>query len=201
MKQIFLSAFISFLTTVLVAQQNPQHLAIGSPIPMADTKMKSVNGKEYSINDMMKNNGVLVMFSCNTCPVVIKYQLRTLEAIRDAEKNGYGVILINSNEDSRNGDDSYTAMQQYAKKQQYNVPYVVDNNSAAANAFGANRTPETFLFNSKAQLIYHGAIDDNQDVSVAKRKHLSTAINEAMKGKEVSVNNTRSVGCAIKRKS
>jgi thioredoxin-related protein len=200
MKHLLLIAFIAFSTTALVAQDDFQPLAIGSSIPKADVKMKSVNGSQYAIKDMMDKNGVLVMFSCNTCPYVKKYQSRTLEAIKEAKQKGFGVLIINSNEDERDGGDSYTAMQQYAKSQNYDVPYVVDVNSAVANAFGATRTPETFLFNAKGQLIYHGAIDDNQDASEAKRKHLSTAINESISGKDVSVNNTRSVGCAIKRK-
>jgi hypothetical protein len=124
-----------------------------------------------------------------------------LEAIEEAKKNGFGVIIVNSNEDYRSGEDSYTAMQQYAKAQNYKVPYVVDDNSVVANAFGATRTPETFLFNAQGKLVYHGAIDDNQDASQAKRKHLASAISEAISGKDVTVNKTRSVGCSIKRKA
>jgi thioredoxin-related protein len=205
MKHLLLICLIAFSVTSSCGQQASQAfepLAIGSSIPMADAKMKSVNGKEYSIKDMMNKNGVLVMFSCNTCPYVVKYQGRTLEAIKEAKQNGFGVIIINSNEDYRSGDDSYTAMQQYAKAQNYSdVPYVVDVNSSVANVFGATRTPETFLFNAKGQLVYHGALDDNQDASQAKRKHLSAAISESISGKDVSVNNTRSVGCSIKRKA
>jgi thioredoxin-related protein len=205
MKHILLVAFTAFTVSSSCGQQASQAfepLAIGASIPMADTKMKSVSGKEYSIKDMMSKNGVLVMFSCNTCPYVVKYQGRTLEAIKEAKDNGFGVIIINSNEDYRDGDDSYSAMQAYAKAQNYkDVPYVVDVNSSVANAFGATRTPETFLFNTKGQLVYHGALDDNQDASQAKRKHLATAISETIAGKSVSVNNTRSVGCSIKRKA
>jgi thiol-disulfide isomerase/thioredoxin len=169
---------------------------------MAEVKMKSVNGSEYDIKSLKTDKGVLVMFSCNTCPVVVKYQSRTLEAIQEAKAKGFGVIIINSNEDYRDDDDSYTEMQDYAKAQNYqDVPYVVDVNSAVANAFGASRTPETFLFNAEGKLVYHGAMDDNQDASKAKRKHLSSAINELVSGKEVSVNSTLSVGCSIKRKA
>lgn len=201
MKRILLVTFLVVSATNIFAQQAFQSLAIGSSIPMAEVKMKSIDGKNYSIKDLMKKNGVMVMFSCNTCPIVVKYQSRTLEAIAEAKKNGFGVILINSNEDYRGGDDSYSAMQAYAKRQGYDVPYVVDDNSAVADAFGATRTPETFLFNTKGQLIYHGAMDDNQEAAQATRKHLATAISEAVNGKEVSVSKTRSVGCSIKRKA
>lgn len=202
MKLFFLLFFYAFIS-ISSFSQSPYHaLAIGSSIPVPAVKLKSVNGKEYAIKDLMKSNGLLVMFSCNTCPYVVKYQGRTREIIKKAQEKDIGVILINANEGNRDSEDSYFAMQQYAKAQHYkDVPYVVDVNSAVANAFGATRTPETFLFNAKGQLIYHGAIDDNQDASQAKRKHLAIAIGEAVTGKDISINNTRSVGCAIKRKA
>jgi thioredoxin-related protein len=184
-----------------IFSQNIQPLAIGSSIPMGDAKMKSVNGTEYSIKDVAKKNGLLVMFSCNTCPVVKKYQARTLQAVKEAQQNGFGVIIINSNETQRNNEDSYSAMQAYAKGQNYTVPYVVDNNSDLANAFGATRTPECFLFNSSGKLVYHGAIDNNQEASAATRNHLIEAVNETASGKEVTVKESRSVGCSIKRPS
>jgi peroxiredoxin len=181
--------------------QNIQSIAIGSAVPMASTKLKSTDGKEVSIKDVMGRKGVLVMFSCNTCPVVVKYQGRTLESLKAARQNGFGVILINSNEGGRSDGDSYTAMQRYAKEQSYgDIPYVVDENAAVADAFGAARTPESFLFNAKGELVYHGAIDDNMEASQAANKYLVNAITETVSGKTVTVTNTRSVGCGIKRK-
>ena len=199
MKKLLFSGLVALFASAAIAQDF-KPLPTGSTIPMADTKMKAVNGSEVSIKDVAKKNGVLVMFSCNTCPVVKKYQSRALEAIKHAEENGIGVIVINSNEANRSSDDSYNAMQQYAKDQQYKqVPYVVDEKSALANAFGATRTPESFLFNAKGELVYHGAIDDNQEAANAQRKHLVTAITEVKSGKDVAVKETRSVGCGIKR--
>ena len=49
-------------------------------------------------------NGLLVMFSCNTCPYVVKNQSRTREIMEYAKKNGLGVIIINSNEDIPQGE-------------------------------------------------------------------------------------------------
>jgi len=96
MKRIIFLVVLALSANTLFAQQSFQALAIGSSVPMAEVKMKSIDGKEYSIKDLVKKNGVMVMFSCNTCPVVVKYQSRTLEAINEAKKNGFGVILINS---------------------------------------------------------------------------------------------------------
>ena len=101
---------------------------------------------------------------------------------------------------TRSGDDSYAAMQEYAKTQGYKWHYVVDEGSALADAFGANRTPETFLFNSQGKLVYHGAIDDNPtNAGAVSRTHLKEAINEMISGKDVSVKTSNSVGCTIKR--
>jgi peroxiredoxin len=175
-------------------------LSIGDTLPKADVKMKDTNGKMVSIKDAMGAKGVLVMFSCNTCPYVIKNQDRTV-AINDyAKKMNVGVIVLNSNEAYRGGEDSYTAMQSYAKDQKYKWSYAVDENHQVADAFGANRTPEVFLFDKNQKLVYHGAIDDNPtDGSAVKRHHLKEAINELVAGKDISVKESRSVGCTIKR--
>ena len=184
----------------LAAFTSITELPIGSEMPKADVKMKDVSGKEVSLKDAKKKNGLLVMFSCNTCPYVVKSQQRTVEISNYALKNDIGVILINSNEGSRNSDDSFAAMQAYAKDQGYKWFYTVDEKSVLADAFGAKRTPETFLFNKDGKLVYHGAIDDNpSNAGAVSRKHLKEAIDETVSGKDVTITTSRSVGCTIKR--
>jgi thioredoxin-related protein len=176
-------------------------LPIGSTMPKSDVKLKDVSGKEVSIKEVKKENGVLVMFSCNTCPYVIKNQQRTIDIAKYAETKNVGIIILNSNEAQRSDDDSYDAMKAYAKEQGYKWHYAVDKNNELADAFGANRTPECFLFDKNLKLVYHGAIDDNPtDPDNVKRHHLQEAINEMVAGKEVSYKESRSVGCGIKRK-
>lgn len=175
-------------------------LPIGAEMPKATVKMKDVSGKEVSIKDVVKKNGVLVMFSCNTCPYVVKNENRTIGMGDYALKMDIGVILLNSNEGQRNGDDSFEDMKKYAAEKKYNWSYVVDKNSEIADAFGANRTPECFLFDKNLKLVYHGAIDDSpSDVSAVTRQHLRQAITELNAGKEISVKESKSVGCSIKR--
>ena len=195
LKLLFISLFGLFANDIT-------SLSIGSSIPLANQKMTDVSGKEVSIKSAMHENGVLVMFSCNTCPYVIRNQQRTKEINQYALDNKIGVIVINSNETQRNDVDSYEAMKNYATQQQYKWYYAVDKNSTVANAFGATRTPEVYLFNKKGILVYKGAIDDNpSDASNVKRQHLKTAIDEMLQGKNVSVTESKSVGCGIKRVS
>jgi len=175
-------------------------LPIGASMPKADVKMKDVTGKEVTLKDAVKENGLLVMFTCNTCPYVIKNQGRTKEICQYASSKGLGVMLLNSNEAQRQGDDSFDEMKAYAKDQNYGWFYAVDQNNVLADAFGASRTPECFLFDKSGKLVYHGAIDDNPgDNSRVSRKHLQQAIDESLSGKEVSIKTSRSVGCNIKR--
>ena len=201
MKKIFfpIAAVVAFAS---LAFTFGDPLPIGSTMPMSDLKLKDISGKDISIKEVKKEHGVLVMFSCNTCPFVIKNQQRTIAAGEYAKKNNIGFIVLNSNEAQRSSDDSYDAMKTYAKQQKYDWSYVVDKNNAVADAFGANRTPECYLFDKNLKLVYHGAIDDNpSDPSNVTRNHLEQAINEMVAGKEVTVKESRSVGCTIKRKS
>jgi thioredoxin-related protein len=175
-------------------------LPIGASLPKADLKMKDITGKEVSMQDAKKKNGLLVMFSCNTCPWVIKNQSRTNEIAAYALSRDIGVILLNSNEGQRDEADSFDKMKQYAKNQNYNWYYTIDAGSVLANEFGASRTPECFLFNAEGKHVYHGAIDDNPgNAGAVNRKHLQVAMDEILAGKPVSVKESRSMGCAIKR--
>ena len=203
MKKIIYSAVPLALIASLFINTIGEPLPIGASLPNATQKMKSTNGKEVSFKDVMGKNGLLVMFSCNTCPIVKKYETRIIESSKFALENNFGVIILNPNEAYRDNGDSYTDMIEYAKTQGFNWNYVLDNKSEMADVFGATRTPEVFLFdnvNNKSSLVYHGAIDDNQNgADGVTRMHLHIAMKELMDGKEISTKNTRSVGCTIKR--
>ncbi|MEO5984454.1 MAG: redoxin domain-containing protein [Ferruginibacter sp.] len=193
---IFCAAILISNSSFLISDILP----IGSSMPKADVKMKDVSGKDILIKDVVKDNGILVMFSCNTCPYVIKNQIRTVAVSAYAQKMKVGVIILNSNEAYRSGEDSFEEMKAYAKKQKYKWNYVVDKNHQVADAFGAKRTPECFLFDKNLKLVYHGAIDDNpSDADAVKEQHLKNAIDLLTAGKEVIMKETKSVGCSIKR--
>lgn len=192
--------FAALLGSLAFTVASTDPITIGADLPKADVKMQDVSGKMTSIKDAAKANGVLVMFSCNTCPYVLKNQDRTVEIAAYALQKDLGVIVLNSNEAYRTKDDSFDAMKAYAKDQKYKWSYVVDKNHEIADAFGANRTPEVFIFDKNMKLVYHGAIDDNpSDATAVKRSHLKMAINELTEGKDISVKESKSVGCSIKR--
>jgi thioredoxin-related protein len=177
-------------------------IEIGTVMPKSDVKLYDVvSGTEISLNDKKGKNGMLVMFSCNTCPFVIANEARIKSAQAEAVQLNIGMVIINSNEAYRDGDDSKDAMKSYAAAQKYTVPYLADNNDELANAYGATRTPETFLFDKDGKLVYRGAIDDSpRDESAVKTKYLSEAMTALAAGKEIVTKTTVSAGCGIKRK-
>lgn len=199
MKKIILFSFMAFFAGQIIAQNN-ESLAVGKEAPLMNHKIQDISEKPVSIKSAMGENGILIMFSCNTCPYVVKNEERTKVIAAFAKKNKVGVLLVNSNEAKRDDDDSFQAMQAYAKKMGYTFYYAEDAKSVLANAFGATRTPEVFLINSKGIAVYKGAIDDNPSDAVnVKREHLKLAITEMVSGKEITVKESRSVGCTIKR--
>lgn len=203
MKKIKLLALgLMVSATTVFAQNNIKSIEIGTAIPMANQSMKSVTGKDVTLSGSKTDKGLIVMFSCNTCPYVVKSQARTKEVMAYAKAKGLGMVIVNSNEAKRSDDDSYKAMEKYAKKQGYNVPYVVDDNSAMANTFGATRTPEVFLFDASGKLVYKGAMEDNPtNPSESQNLFLKDAIDNMLSGNTIDPNSTKSIGCTIKRAS
>ena len=204
-------------TTLIAVTAFIASIAFGSGTTYAQSKMEpgaslpvvkqalhnaSGNGADITLEKAAGKNGLLVMFSCNTCPFVVKNQSVTRQTINEAFTHDVGVIVINSNEAKRGDDDSYAAMKQYANRQQYSVPYVVDDNSAIADLFGANHTPEVFLFDSHNKLVYKGAMNDNPgDPNSYKTMYVTEAINAMIAGKKPNPQTTKSIGCSIKRKA
>ena len=175
-------------------------IEIKDEMPNMDYEMKSVNGISYSLNNLKEKNGIIILFTCNTCPFVVKWEDRYKLLEELAKKNNIGLVYINSNYKKRDGDDSYEEMKKHAKKMNYRFPYLVDEKSKLANSFGAKTTPHIFMFNSNLQLAYKGAIDDNyEDINKVKEFYLEDAIQQLVKGKRIKVSETKPVGCSIKR--
>lgn len=175
-------------------------LALGARIPNADLNLTTYDGRSTSLQQAKTDKGLIVMFSCNTCPYVVKAQGRTREAITQAEYMGIGMVIINSNEAQREEEDAPARMREYAEVNQYTVPYIVDAGSKMADAFGATRTPEVFLFNGKGKLVYKGAMEDNPaDPVQSRHSYLVEGMRNMLAGKSIDPSETKSIGCSIKR--
>ena len=183
-----------------MAQKNSP-LEIGATIPNPEDLMINVSDEKMSLINNFNENGLLVVFSCNTCTFVIMWEDRYRQIEKMCQTNNVGMVYINSNEAKRDGDDSLEAMKNHAKTMGYTFPYLIDQNSVLANAFGAKTTPHVFLFNKNKKLVYKGAIDDNyRDISQVNETYLLDAIEQMVKGVDILTKKTNAKGCSIKRK-
>ena len=175
-------------------------IEINSEMPNIDDKLQSVNGYSYSLGSISEKNGLIVIFTSNTCPFVIKWEDRYTIVEELAKKNNLGLAYINSNYKKRDGDDSFEKMKEHAKKYNYRASYLLDTESKLANSFGAKTTPHIFMFNREHQLVYKGAIDDNyEDINKVKEFYLKDAMEQLANGKKIKISVTDPVGCSIKR--
>lgn len=189
------------------AESEKEVLALGAEAPKADYEMTDVSGEKIKLKDVARKNGLLVIFSCNTCPFVIGngkksegWEGRYPELYSMAEKSGIGMVLVNSNEAKRDKGDGMEDMQKRYEEQGLKGYYVLDENHVLADAFGALTTPHVFLFDEEMKLIYKGAIDDSVDSSEdVKEPYLKDAIKAHIEGKKIDPNSTRQLGCSIKR--
>jgi thioredoxin-related protein len=193
--------FLASLTLISVAQFPV--IAIGDKLPVSTEKLKNATDDVLvELKSLKSENGLLVIFSCNTCPFVVAWEDRYPVVNKIAKENKIGFVLINSNYMKRSGDDSWEAMKSHSKAKNYLWPYLLDDESKVANAFGAQTTPHVFLFDKNLSLVYKGAIDDNhKDASQVKDFYLKDALLSLGAGKDIALKETRNLGCGIKRKT
>lgn len=192
---------ILMVAAFIPAMANSGTIGIGGKATLTDVKMLDVSGEKVSLADVAKENGLLVMFSSNTCPFVIQWESRYNDLKKWADQHKVGMIVLNSNYQNRNGVDSYSEMKKRAGEQGYNFHYVVDEDSRIANSYGGQTTPHVFLFDKNMELVYKGAIDDNyKSAGEVKQAYAKDAISSLAKGEKVAVAETKPVGCSIKRK-
>ena len=98
---------ITLATLLISFNLQAKELDLGSKIPLEDIKMLDISGKKISLDDVKGENGLLVIFSCNTCPWVIKWEDRYVELAEKYKPKGIGVIAINSNETTFKSSDRF----------------------------------------------------------------------------------------------
>ena len=198
--------FASVLFAALFGFSNPSsdssNFSLGDKAPLSDYEMKDVaSGDMVSLSEIAGENGLLVIFSCNTCPFVLAWDDQYPKLGKMTAENGIGMVLVNSNEAKRKGDDSMKAMQEHYRKAGYNTPYVIDKSHKLADAFGAQTTPHVYLFNSNMELVYRGSINDKFEErdKTAKSFYLEDALRNMLKDETINPADTREIGCSIKR--
>ncbi len=207
MKKIIFSFIAVIFVSQLFAQMDETYeLKIGSDAPLTEYPLQNLEGEQVTLNSLVKKNGIIVVFSCNTCPFVVGsdkfagWEKTYNELAEFAEKNEIAFVLVNSNQAKRDDEDSFEAMRIHSEEQAYTMPYLMDDNSTFANAFTAKTTPHVFMMDGTMKVMYKGSIDNTWD---SKRKvdipYLKQAITQMVNGDDISFPETAPKGCSIKR--
>ena len=175
-------------------------LELGAAIPPSVTaiQLPVAGGQPISLGQARRDKGLLVVFTCNSCPYARAWEKRLVALGNENAKRSLGVVFVNSNAVPP-ADESIEAMTRRVEERGHEFPYAQDSTGAVARAFGAARTPEAFLFDAAGALVYHGTVDDNaQDETQVTAYWLKDALAAVTTGQPVPVTETKALGCAIK---
>ncbi|WP_324214770.1 thioredoxin family protein [Flavobacterium sp.] len=195
-----IALIVVFFTTLFTS--NPPVASGYKPGDKAtDFKLKSVDGKMYSMSDYKNAKGFIVVFTCNHCPFAVKYEDRIIDLAKKYEPKGYILLAINPNDPEAQPADSYDLMKVRAKEKGFTFPYLFDDGQKIYPQYGATKTPHVFLLDKNLIVKYIGAIDDNvEDASAVKEKYLENAIAALDRNQTPSPETTKAIGCSIKTK-
>lgn len=178
-----------------------QKIALGSTAP-SFTLLDTTSGQQKSLSELQGKNGTVILFICNHCPYVIHVNA-TLVAMANAyQKQGIHFVAISSNDVENYPQDTPEMMTTVAKKEQYPFPYLYDETQSVAKAYGAECTPDIFLYDSDLKLYYHGQLDDSRPGNniESKGSDIKVALNNLLENKSAPEIQKPSIGCNIKWK-
>lgn len=162
-------------------------LQIGDKLP--EFNLIGYDDAKHSNYEYADKYALAVVFTCNSSAISQAYSQRLIKLFARYEDDNLGIIGINSNDESQSPDDSLEKMKLAAyhfKLNEIHFMYLKDADQEVAQKFGATHNPEVFLFNSKRELVYKGAIDDNwESENGVTTAYLEEAIEEALDGMDI----------------
>ncbi|MBW2713565.1 MAG: thioredoxin family protein [Deltaproteobacteria bacterium] len=173
-------------------------LELRSPAPAF--RLPDTRGEMVSLDDYVGAPAYLVVFICNHCPYVIHIRGGLSRFYRDYANAGLGMVAINANDVATHPQDGPEQMAVEAQRSGYEFPYLYDETQEVAKAYQAACTPDFFLFDAEARLVYRGQFDDSRpgnDIPVTGEA-LRSALDAVLEGKPVDVQQKASLGCNIK---
>ncbi len=171
-------------------------LNIGDPAP-AWSDLEGVDGQRHALADLKDKDLVVVVFTCNSCPVATDYEDRILAFSKQfaGPKGRVGLVAINVN---KVAEDLPPKMKERAEAKGFDFPYLYDESQKIGKAFGAAFTPEFFLLDKQRKVIYMGGMDDNSDPAVVKHHYLTAAVEAALAGRPIETTETTAIGCRVR---
>ncbi len=185
---------LAALTAILAAGANAADLTIGRPAPDF-TDIVGIDDKPHGLADYADARLVVVVFTCNHCPVAVAYEERLVALQKDYGPKGVQLVAVNVNNMPA---DRLDEMKKRAKEKGFNFPYLYDSSQKIGHDYGAKVTPHVFVLDGKRKIAYMGAIDDNMSAGKVKKHHLRDALDALLAGKKPSETIIKQFGCSIK---
>jgi len=206
-KNILFVVSLVLMTSLAIAgfssgeSTNNAGLTIGDTA--AEINLLNVDGNMVSYDDYPDAEGFIVIFTCNTCPYAVASEDRIIALDAEFKDQGYPVIAINPNNPAVQPDDTFELMQAKAEEKGFTFPYLYDKTNTVYAQYGATKTPHVYLLENTDDgrvVRYIGAIDDNvRSASAVKERFLANAVYELLDGKEVTLKETKAIGCSVKQ--
>ncbi|MHC4509104.1 MAG: redoxin domain-containing protein [Planctomycetota bacterium] len=188
------------------APQEVKTLEIRARAP--DFNLPGVDGKRYTLADFRNADILVIVFTCNHCPTAQAYEERIKKLAADYRDRRVALVAISPNDPRAvrldelgysDMSDSFEEMKIRARDMEYNFPYLYDgDDQRVSRSYGPARTPHVFIFDKRRELRYIGRIDDSEKPERVKSQDARNAIEALLKGKEVPVERTGTIGCSIK---
>jgi thiol-disulfide isomerase/thioredoxin len=182
------------LAAVLAASTSYAKVKVGDPAP-AWSSLVGVDGKDHSLGEFGKSKALVIVFTCNHCPVAKAYEDRLIELQKDYGPKGVQVIAINVNNIAA---DRLDKMKERAAEKGFNFPYLYDSTQVSGHDYGARVTPHAFVLNKSRKIVYAGAIDDSQALDGVKARYVRDALDAVLAGRKPPKAETKAFGCGIK---
>ena len=161
-----------------------------------------VTGKPVSRDDAAGPAGLLAMFICRHCPFVKHVQNEIASLGHDYAGRGVGIVAISANDEFGFPEDRSEKLAEMSKELGFAFPYLFDGSQEVARAYGAQCTPDFFLYDADRRLVYRGQLDDSRpgsDIPVTGAD-LRAALDALIAGIPIAQDQRASIGCNIKWK-
>jgi peroxiredoxin len=171
-------------------------LSIGDPAP-AWKDLPGVDGKRHSMADLQDREIVVVVFTCNSCPIASDYEDRIIAFAKKYCGPGQKAALVAINVNTVE-EDLLPRMKERATAKHFPYPYLFDESQKMGKAYGALFTPEFFVLDKDRKVAYMGAFDDNVEPTKIKHAYLEPAVESILKGGKANPAETQASGCLIR---
>ena len=166
-----------------------------------DFKLKSINNKVITLNDIKGEKATLIMFICNHCPYVKAIIKDLAKDCNELRNDGINSVAIMSNDTKNYPEDSFENMIKFADNNNFgNINYLFDETQEIAKKYGAVCTPDFFGYNKNLELQYRGRFRELKDLNPINNgdsdlKIAMKMVAQTQKGPDEQI---PSMGCNIK---